>query len=171
MVKKYLGLLQTDDPLYDYLKYDIQPQLTDFMENPAYIVYHLSGSNEVYQYEETHTGVKMIGKYFYSDRDENRQAAAENLEKEYQKLETARSFGFDRDPFYIARPLGRNSDLGELLVVEYCDGELLSNVISRAFKEDDDALLFDKLGILAHFLAELHNRSALEDPVDFSQTC
>ncbi|MBR1944753.1 MAG: aminoglycoside phosphotransferase family protein [Alphaproteobacteria bacterium] len=171
MAKNFIGLLQKDDPLYDYLKYDIQPQLTDFIDDPSYSVYELSGSNVVYQYEENHTGAKAIGKYFYSERDENREDAAEKMEKEYDALETVRSLGFDCEPFYVARPLGKNSDLGELLVIEYCEGELLSSVIRRAINENNDALLFDKLAVLAHFFAELHNRSATEDQVDFSQTC
>ena len=171
MAKEYLGLLETDDPLYDYLKYDIQPQLTDFIEVPSYTVYHLNGSNDVYLYEEIHTDARVIGKYFYSEREEDREAAAAKLEKEYSNLEIARSYGFDSAPFYIARPLGRNSDLGELLIIEYCEGELLSSVIHRAFEDDNSALLFDKLAILAHFFAELHNRSATEEQVDFSRTC
>ena len=171
MVKKYLGLLQSEDPLYDYLKYDIQPQLTGFIEEPSYNVYGLNGSNLVFLYEEIQTGAKMIGKYFYSERDENREEAAEKLEREYANLEQARALGFDEPPFYIARPLGKNSDLGELLIIEYCEGELLSSVINRAFQEDNAALLFDKLAILAHFFAEMHNRSASEEPVEFSLTC
>lgn len=171
MAKKYLGLLQTNDPLYGYLKHDIQPQLTGFMENPSYSVYELSGSNLVFLYEENHSHTKVIGKYFYSERDENKEEAAQKLEKEYANLEKSRLFGFDGAPFYIARPLGRNSDLGELLIVEYCEGELLSSVITRSFKENDNSLLFDKLRILAHFLATLHNRSAIRENVDFSSAC
>lgn len=171
MARRYLGLLQTDDPLYDYLKYDIQPQLTDFIETPVYSSYRLDGSNAVYLYEENHTNTRVIAKYFYSEREENDETAAQHLETEYTNLETARSYGFDRAPFYIARPLGVNPDLGELLIVEYCDGELLSSVISRSIKEKNSALLFDKLAVLAHFFAELHNRSALPDQVDFTHAC
>lgn len=171
MAKKYLGLLQTDDPLYDYLKYDIQPQITGFIESPVYTAYRLNGSNAVYLYEEGHTNSRVIGKYFYSERDENRETAANNLQKEYANLETARRYGFDCDPFYIARPLGRNADLGELLIVEFCEGELLSSVITRSIQEKNNSLLFDKLAVLAHFFAELHNRSASCSPVDFTQTC
>lgn len=171
MAKVYQGLLQTTDPLYDYLKYEIQPQLTEFMENPSYSVYEISGSNLVFLYEENHTGTKVIGKYFYSERDENKEEAAAKLENEFTNLEKVRALGFDCPPFYVAKPLGRNSDLGELLIVEYCEGELLGSVIERAFAQDDSSLLFDKLGILAHFFAELHNRSATQEAIDFNDTC
>lgn len=52
MGRNYLGHLQTEDPLYGYLKYDIQPQLTGFCDAPVYRVYRLNGSNAVYLYEE-----------------------------------------------------------------------------------------------------------------------
>ena len=77
MGRKFLGLLQNEDPLYDYLKYDIQPQLTDFCDNPVYLVYGLNGSNAVYLYEEKNTQTKIIGKYFFSEREKNRQTAAD----------------------------------------------------------------------------------------------
>lgn len=172
MGKKFLGWLQKEDPLYDYLKYDIQPQLSDFCDDPAYLVYALNGSNAVYLYEEKNTQAKIIGKYFYSDRENNRKTAAEHLEKEYDRLQTVRSFGFDCDPFYVAKPLGKNSELGELLTVECCEGELLSSVISRAIFEKNNDLLFDRLSLLAYFFAELHNRTALiETSVDFDPVC
>lgn len=172
MGRKYLGLLQNQDPLYDYLKYDIQPQLTGYCDQPVYLVYGLNGSNAVYLYEERNTQTKIIGKYFYSEREDNRETAAQHLEKEYDRLETLREFGFDHDPLYVAKPLGKNSDLGELLTVECCEGELLSSVISRAIFEKNDSLLFDRLGLLAYFFAELHNRTALiETNVDFDPVC
>ncbi|MGN1078881.1 MAG: phosphotransferase [Alphaproteobacteria bacterium] len=171
MSRNYLGYLQTEDPLYDYLKYDIQPQLTGFYDDPAYCVYRLNGSNAVYLYEEKNTGAKIIGKYFYSEREKNRQTAAGHLEKEYDRLETMRGFGFDRPPFYVARPLGKNPDLGELLTVECCEGELLSSVISRAIFEKNNDLLFDRLSLLAYFFAELHNRTAVDAYVDFEPVC
>lgn len=170
-MKKYLGYLDNNDPLYGYLKYDIQPQLSGFFDDPVYRVYRLNGSNAVYLYEEKNTQTKVIGKYFYSEREENKQNAAHHLEKEYQRLETIRRFGFDCHPFYVAKPLGKNADLGELLVVEYCEGELLSRIISRAISEKDNELLFDKLSLLAYFFAELHNRTATPAPLDFDNVC
>ncbi len=172
MGKKYLGLLQNEDPLYDYLKYDIQPQLTDFCDFPVYQVYRLNASNAVFLYEEKSTHIKIIGKYFYSEREENRQIAARRLQKEYDSLQTVRDLGFDQPPLYVAKPLGKNSDLGELLMVECCEGELLSSVISRAIFEKNNDLLFDRLSLLAFFFAELHNRTAvIEKDVDFDPIC
>ena len=36
-MRKYLGHLPERDPLYQYLKYEIQPQLGGFREHPEYL--------------------------------------------------------------------------------------------------------------------------------------
>lgn len=169
MDSEYLGTLATDDPLYERLKNEVQPQLTDFIENPVYHVSDVSGSNAVCLYEEETTGAKIIGKYFYSDRRPDRDAAADRLEKEFDALETVRGFGFDTDPYYVAKPLAKYHDLNELLLVETCAGELLGDVVSRAIEANDESLLYQKLGALAHFFAALHNRTASESLVNFDE--
>ena len=171
MTGEYLGYVETDDPLFDYLKYDIQPQVADFCDDPAYRVYRLHASNAVYLYEEETTGAKFIGKYFFSEREENAGNAERRLDREFGRLEEVRGYGFDRAPLYVAKPLGRNEELGDLLVVEYCDGELLSSIISRAINEHNETALYDCLGLLAYFFAELHNRTAIDAPADFGEAC
>ncbi len=168
MARVYEGLLAQDDPLYEYLKNEIQPQLSDWDDAPAYNVYNLNGSNAVYLYEEIHSGTKMIGKYFLCDKEPVRESAARRMNREYDNLAMMRSYGFDKSPYYVAKPLGRNDDLNELLVVECCEGELLSSVIDRTIEEGDDALLFDKLAALGHFFAAFHNCTAFDEPVDFT---
>ena len=170
-MRKYLGHLPERDPLYQYLKYEIQPQLGGFREHPEYRVFQLNGSNAVYLYEERHDNRKVIGKFFLSEHEHDRGIAARRLEREYDNLAMMRSFGFTGWPHYIARPLGRNSWLNELLVVEYCEGELLSSIISRAIGTRDDGLLFAKLTALAYFLVTFHNRTATGYRVDFNETC
>ena len=170
-MRKYLGHLPERDPLYQDLKYEIQPQLGGFREHPEYRVFQLNGSNAVYLYEERHDNRKVIGKFFLSEHEHDRGIAARRLEREYDNLAMMRSFGFTGCPHYIARPLGRNSWLNELLVVEYCEGELLSSIISRAIGTRDDGLLFAKLTALAYFLVTFHNRTATGYRVDFNETC
>ena len=172
MAKEYLGYVRTNDPLFEYLKYDIQPQIADFCDDPAYKVFRLNASNAVYLYDEETTGAKIIGKYFFSEREENPENAERRLEREYGRLEEVRGYGFDQPPLYVAKPLGRNHDLGDLLTVEFCDGELFSSIISRAVVEHDDETLYDCLGLLAYFFAELHNRTAIgSERVDFDGFC
>ena len=172
MWKKYLGRLPERDPLYSYLKYEIQPQLGGFLEHPEYRVFQLNGSNAVYLYEERRTGSRAIGKFFLSERQRDPAVAARRLGREYYHLELMRQHGFTGWPHYIARPLGRNDWLNELLVVECCDGEPLSRIILRAIRERNPGLLFAKLTALAYFLATFHNRTACGNRrVDFGEAC
>ncbi len=169
MGKQYLGHLPKNDPLHGYLQYDIQPQLTGFRDSVTYRVFKLNGSNAVYLYEEKHTGAKVIGKFFLSPQEPGPEAAARRLSRECRNLLMMRDRGFTGYPHYIARPLGCNASLNQLLVVEYCDGELLSSLISRAIRNHDDGLLFYKLTALAYFLASFHNRTAKDSRVDFHE--
>lgn len=170
-MKEYLGHLPCHDPLYHYLKYDIQPQLTGYSDHVKYRVSRLSGSNDVYLYEEKYSGARVIGKYFLSRRLQDPGIASRRLEREFRNLEMMRGYGFAGWPHYIARPLGCNDWLNKLLVVEYCDGELLSDIIDRAIRNHDDGLLFGKLTALGYFLASFHNRTANGCGVDFNETC
>lgn len=52
MCKKYLGHLPEHDPLYNYLKYEIQPQISGYSGHLTYRVFELNASNDVYLYEE-----------------------------------------------------------------------------------------------------------------------
>ena len=169
-MQKYLGHLPESDPLYSYLKDVIQPRLTGFLPHPTYRVFRLNASNAVYLYEERQVGSRMIGKFFLVDgRDHER--ARRKLEREEHNLNLMREHGLDAPPHYIARPLGRNDALNKLLVIEFCQGELLSGVIRRAIRERNGGLLFHKLTALAWFLADFHNRSAEPQGVDFAASC
>ena len=169
-MKKYLGHLPEHDPLYSYLKHVIQPQLTGFLPHPTYRVFRLNASNAVYLYEERRLGSRMIGKFFLvGDRDH--ETARRKLDREEHNLLLLRGYGLDRPPHYIAKPLGRNDDLSKLLLIEFCQGELLSDIIRRAISERNNGLLFDKLTALAWFLADFHHRSAEPQGVDFTAGC
>ncbi len=169
-MKKYLGHLPKRDPLYQYLKYEIQPQVTGFSEHPDYRVFQLYGSNAVYLYQEKHSGSLMIGKFFQSN-GRYAEAAARKLGREQHHLNLMRGYGFTAYPHYIARPLGRNDALNKLLVIEYCYGELLSQVITRSIRERNRGILFHKLTALAYFLASFHNRTVNPYPIAFHESC
>ena len=169
MWKKYLGHLPERDPLFQYLKHEIQPQLGGFLNHPDYRVFQLHGSNAVYLYEEKHRGTLVIGKFFLSDRERDPAAASRKLEREYHNLAMMHGSGFSGSPHYIARPLGRNDWLNRLLVIEYCYGELLSSIIMRAIRNRDSGLLYAKLTALAYFLARFHNNTAAGWRIDFNE--
>ena len=171
MWKKYLGHLPERDPLYQYLRYEIQPQLGGSPRRETYRVFRLNGSNDVYLYEEKYSGKQLIGKFFLSNRERSPEAASRRLGREFDNLVMMRSFGLDRYPHYVARPLGRNEWLNRLMVIECCYGELLSSVIKRAILTRDSGLLYSKLTALAYFLATFHNRTATGYRVDFNESC
>ena len=166
----YLGHLPHVDPLFDYLKYDIMPQLG--IHSPVeFRVFKLNASNAVYRYEEVHSHRVVIGKFFLSN-GVGREVAERRLKREFHHLELMRYLGFDgRSVHYVAKPLGMNPSLNQLLVEECCYGELFSHIIDRAIRTHDDKLLYGKLTALAYFLAKFHNTAANEYPVEFNESC
>lgn len=170
MPGELLGYLQENDPLFSYMKQEIFPQLQCFCPE-GIKVYKTNGSNEVYVYEDASNGQKVVGKFFYSlRRMQDWHLAWKRLDREYKNLLEFRSY-LDPAYHYVARPLGRNDDLNRLLVVEYCYGEPLENIIERAIFQKEEALLFGKLKALAYFLARVHNLSASEHTADFEKVC
>ncbi len=156
---KYLGHLSQSDRLYGYLKYDIQPQLTN-QSVVDYRVFRLNGSNDVFLYEEKYSGTRFIGKFFHSGNNPNAESAYRHLCREYHHLNLLRSLGFDSSMYYVPRALGCNASLNHLLLTEFCSGDILGNVINRAISKRDDCFLYEKLSALAGFLARLHNQTA-----------
>ena len=168
---KYLGHLPYNDPLHGYLKYDIQPQVNGACNHVEYRVYRLNGSNDVYLYEDKYSGARVVGKFFLGGRKRDAERAAQRLTTEFQNLCMMRDSGMATWPHYVVRPLGRNYRLNDLLVVEYCNGDLLTDIIEDAIYRGEQERLFRKLTALAYFLASLHNRTAIDATVDFNADC
>jgi len=165
----YLGHLPQSDPLYDYLKNEIFPQINCDCRD-GIRVFGTNGSNAVYIYEDRISCSKVVGKFFYSQRQQDWAAAKRRLDREYNNTNEFRSY-LD-GVHYAARVLGRNEALNCLLVVEYCYGTPLDDIILASIKESNPQLLYDKLRALAWFLATLHNRSARHtEPVRFNAVC
>lgn len=171
MCRTYLGRMPEDDPLHGYLQYDIQPQVNGSSGPAHYRVFLLNGSNDVYLYEDRHSGTKVVGKFFLSSRKRDAAKAAARLTGEYDNLCLARDYRLTGYPHHVVRPLGRNYGLNALLVTEYCEGELLSDVIQSVIHNGDKARLYHKLTALAYFLSTLHNRTANGARVNFDQDC
>ena len=171
MGRMYLGRLSESDPLHDYLRYDIQPQVNGSSGNANYRVFRLNGSNDVYLYEDRFTGAKVVGKFFHSSRKRSAEKAVAHLTREFDSLCRMRDYGMMGYPHHVVRPLGRNSSLNALLVTEYCEGELFSELILSMIKNGDKGRLYYKLTALAYFLSTFHNRTAIGIGVDFDQDC
>jgi aminoglycoside phosphotransferase (APT) family kinase protein len=171
MHRTYLGRLSEHDPLHAYLQHDIQPQITGTPGYSTYRVFRLNGSNDVYLYEERETATKVIGKFFLSSRKKNADKAASRLTREFDNLCMVRSYGLTGYPHHVVRPLGRHYSMNALVVTEYCEGELLSDVIREVIRHGDLGKLYHKLTALAYFLSALHNRTAIGARVEFHHDC
>lgn len=156
--------------MHNYLQYEIQPQISGTSDRSTYRVFGLHGSNDVYMYEDRNSGSKVIGKFFLSARKKNAALAASHLTHEYDNLCMMRSYGLTGH-HHVVRPLGRHYDMNALLVTEYSDGQLLSEVIQEAIHSGDHGKLYYKLTALAYFLASFHNRTANGEGVNFNEDC
>ena len=171
MSRNYLGRLSENDPLHGYLQHDIQPQITGNADCSQYRVFGLNGSNDVYLYEDRNTGTKVIGKFFLSSRKRNAMKAESRLTREFDNLCMMRDYGLADYQHHVVRPLGRNYSMNALLVTEYCEGQLLSEVILEAIRNGDHDKLYRKLTALAYFLSAFHNRTAIGEGVVFHEDC
>jgi len=171
MTGTYLGHLSAHDPLHGYLQRDIQPQITGTASDSKYRVFALNGSNDVYLYEDRNSGTKFIGKFFLSSRKRDIVKATARLTREFDNLCMMRSHGLAGYRHHVVRPLGRHYSMNALLVTEYCEGQLLSDVIMEAIRHSDPGKLYHKLTALAYFLSVFHNRTAIGVGVDFHEDC
>lgn len=167
----YLGRLSQHDPMHGYLQYDIQPQISGNSDHSTYRVFKLNASNDVYMYEDRDTGSKVIGKFFLSAKKKNAVKAASLLTREFDNLCMMRNYGQTGYPHHIVKPLGRNYSMNALLVTEYCEGALLSEVILETIRSGDPRNLYHKLTALAYFLSSFHNRTATGAGVEFNEDC
>lgn len=169
---KYLGHLSRDDPFYGYLRHDIFPILNIGLDkSPDFRVYRLPASNHVYVYEERHSYARIVGKFFGGVSRLSSAGARDRMEREYSNLNYLRGIGFTGYPHYVPRPLGRNADLNNVLVEEYCWGTPLADFIINAIRQNERDTLFQKLGALAYFLATLHSRTARDNTIGFNKDC
>ncbi len=164
----YLGRLSSSDPLFGYLSREIFPAVGgDAGEGIR--VFSTNGSNAVYIYEDRVANTRVVGKFFFSPRMPDWDAALRRLEREYRNIREVRRCLSGRH--YAARALGRNDRLDRLLVVEFCSGERLDAAITDAIGRSNREGLFRRLTALAGFFSELHNRSARPERVDFNFPC
>ena len=170
MKGKYVGYVAGHDPLHDFLSTIIRDRLGISEPQPAFRVFRLSGSNEVYAYEEKFSGTKIICK-FYGPRFADLDKAAWMARQEYECLQTLRRYNLVGSPHHVIQPLGLDRDLNGVLAVEHYPGEEFSHAIARATQGNDEAHLYWRLKALAYFLATQHNRTANGASVDFEPDC
>jgi aminoglycoside phosphotransferase (APT) family kinase protein len=168
---QYLGLLPGNDPLREYLQTAILPQL-GYEDAPAeFDVFRMGERASVYLYAERRSGLRVIGKFFAGPYQPGTRATERHMDREYENLLRARSYGFTGYPHHVVRPLGRNACLSSVLIEEYVAGARLSRFFDGASRRGEREALFAKLTALAYFLATLHNRTANGIAVDFTVDC
>jgi aminoglycoside phosphotransferase (APT) family kinase protein len=168
---KYIGYVAGDDPLHGFLSRVIRDRMGVGEPHPAFRVFRLSGSNEVYAYEEKFSGTKIICKFYGARFGPDLDKAALMARQEYEGLRTLRRYRLTGSPHHVVRPLGVSRDINGMLAVEYYSGEEFSHAISRATYQQDDGHLYWRLTALAYFLATQHNRTANGSKVDFEPDC
>jgi len=164
MNEGYLGTLPPSDPLHEYLKTFLE------VEEPVFEAYSMHPEKLMVRYEERGSGARLACK-FYARKlpvhcEPTDEYFRERLHEELGQMKQVRSLGFDRPPFWVARPLGVNEDLEFLLVEEFVDGPHLDDFVKAAFEEGKHEPLSERLRDLGHFLGRLHKRSrhGLADP-------
>ena len=115
----------------------------------------------MYLYEDRNTGTKLIGKFFLSSGKKDAEKAVSRLTREFDNLCRMRNCGLTGYPHHVVRPLGRNYSMNALLVTEYRDGQLLSEVILEVIQSGDQGKLYHNLTTLAYFLSAFHNRTTI----------
>ncbi len=168
---RYVGYVAGTDPLHDFLSNVIHEDMGVREAQPAFRVFRLAGSNEVYAYEEKHSGTKVICKFYGPRFGSDPDKAASMARQEYEGLQTLRGYNLVGSPHHVIRPLGMSRDINGMLALEYYPGEPFSTAIARATQHRDDAHLYWRLKALAYFLATLHNRTANGANVDFEPDC
>jgi Phosphotransferase enzyme family len=163
----YVGYVSGYDWLHGFLSKIVCDRLGIRQSNPAFRVFRLAGSNEVYGYEEKFSRARVICKFYGPKFGWDRDRASSAAHQEYDSLRTLRGYGLVGSPHHVIRPLGVNRDINCVLALEYYPGEQFSQAISRSIYHGDDAHLFWRLKALAYFLATLHNRTANGAGIDF----
>ena len=82
---EYLGYLSSFDPLYFYLTDHIVPQLKIEIGRgkATFQVHRLHAPNHVFLYEEIHTHIRLIGKFFFGVNNRSYEDAVRYLVREF----------------------------------------------------------------------------------------
>jgi len=171
VIGKYVGYVAGDDRLHGFLSGILHDQLGVRETTPAFRAFRLRGSNEVYAYEEKHSSVRVICKFYGPRFGWDRDRAAWTAHQELESLQRLRGYDLVGSPHHVIRPLGIDRDLNCVLALEFYAGEQFSHAIARSIHQRDDAHLFWRLKALAYFLATQHNRTANGHTVDFDADC
>jgi hypothetical protein len=167
----YVGYVAGHDPMHDFLSRILADRLGIHQSKPAFRVFRLTGSNEVYGYEEKFSRTRVICKFYGHRFGWDTDRAVSTATTEYQSLKTLRGYDLVGSPHHVIRPLAFDREINCVLALEYYAGEEFSQAITRSIRHGDDAHLFWRLKALAYFLATQHRRTASGRSVNFDSDC
>jgi aminoglycoside phosphotransferase (APT) family kinase protein len=166
---RYVGFVSGHDPLHGFLSRMLADRMGVCTAHPAFRAFRLSGTNEVYGYEEKATGATMVCKFYGPQFGWDRDRASWMAAQEFRNLQTLRTFELVGSPHLVVRPLGLDGEINGVLATEYYGGEQFSTAIQRSTHDHDHAHLFWRLTALAYYLATQHNRTANGASVNFAR--
>ena len=111
MKGEFKGYVSRQDPMYDFLWRVISDQFGIRQSRPAFRVFGLSSSNEVYRYDEKYSGARLICKFYGNRFGADRDKATNLAHQEYRSLETLRDYGLEGSPHHVIRPLAVERDI------------------------------------------------------------
>ena len=115
---KYVGYLAGEDPLHGFLSTIMRDRLEVHEPQLAFRVFRLSGSNEVYAYEEKFSGAKVIASST-EQGSERIWTGPPGWPARSMTAEDLRQYNLVGSPHHVIRPLGLSRDINGVLAVEY----------------------------------------------------
>lgn len=166
------GELSPEGNLYGFLRDRVFGDVLGLYGYPLTVrLTPLEPTGSVWRCDDQFTCVTIVLK-FYGKKWVNGQQSgmpglrAELMRREYNNLARVRQLGFDSIPHRVVRPLATDEALDCLLVEDFVRGHDLAWYLERAvvsgFVDDLSARIAD----VAWFLADLHDRSQDNSPLD-----
>ena len=167
----YAGVLDRSDPLRGLLVDSLDRHYGATPKRPVFDVYRLGGGSVIYRYVERATAASLVAKFYGNKWIEGSQTGNRELRvalmlREYANTMRLRDLGLCCCPHSVVRALDVSEACNCTLIEEYIPGVNLDAFISAAVTKGRTSELHRRLGDMAAFLADLHNRSQTEAPVD-----
>lgn len=156
------GDLSRHSRLYKFLK-DSRPWQAAHFKSHVLYAKKLGGSHDVYLVDDEKSHRKVILKSYF-EKGVRTSKLIGHLDKEYHRLKQAAHIHIPGRWAQVARPIYK-SDRGEFFLEEYVSGTQLSDYMKHTFSGGEEKPLYEKLSILAGFLATLHKKTRRDDHV------
>jgi aminoglycoside phosphotransferase len=153
---------------FPFLAREIFPKFGLRGTNLRFLMKPLSASHRVFCCQEKHSRISVIAK-FADEFNTSKPRGLSSLTGEFENLIYLRCLGFDRPPFRVARPLGRENKMGLALVAAAEPGRDLDFFLQKAILEGDLNSLAMRVHQLSSFLAHLHQRTVSLQPRSLQQ--